>query len=209
LKNQGTSRRLPRSFFQRYTPTVARGLLGCRLVRVIDGKRLSGIIVETEAYRGSGDPASHAFRGRTPRNELMFGPPGHAYIYFTMGMHYCLNVTTEPEGTPAAVLLRALQPIEGVEAMMENRGVKDVRRLAAGPGNLTKALRIDMRLGGEDLCSSERLFFEHGEALRVASSARVGVSSGRTRRWRFYAEGSPFVSKGRPSWPTPHNLLGV
>jgi DNA-3-methyladenine glycosylase len=205
LKNQGTSRRLPRSFFQRYTPTVAKGLLGCRLVRVIDGKRLSGIIVETEAYRGSGDPASHAFRGRTPRNELMFGPPGHAYIYFTMGMHYCLNVTTEPEGIPAAVLLRALQPIEGVEAMMENRGVKDVRRLAAGPGNLTKALRIDMRLGGEDLCSSERLFFEHGEALRVASSARVGVSSGRTRRWRFYAEGSPFVSKGRPSWPTTHN----
>ena len=199
MSAERTRSRLPRRFFQRYTPDVARDLVGCRLVRVVGGQMLSGVVVETEAYRGSRDPASHAFQGKTPRNEVMFGPAGHAYVYFTMGMHFCLNVTTEPDGVPAAVLLRALQPVEGIQAMMENRGVGDLRRLASGPGNLTKALRIDRDLNGEDIVESDRLRLEPGNAVPVGVSTRVGVSSGKTRRWRFYAKENPFVSKGKPS----------
>jgi DNA-3-methyladenine glycosylase len=175
-------------------------MVGCRLVRVDEGRRISGVIVETEAYRGTLDQASHAYRGRTPRNQVMFGYPGHAYVYFTMGMHYCLNVATEPKGVPAAVLIRAIQPVEGIEAMKHNRNLDDLRRLASGPGNLTKALRIDGSLNGEDLVTSTRLFLEHGRAFEpVRSSARVGVSAGKSARWRFFAAGNPFVSKGKPS----------
>ncbi len=179
---------------------MARRLLGCRLVRVVEGLRLAGVIVETEAYRGSRDPASHAFRGRTLRNEVMFGQAGRAYVYFTMGAHYCLNVTTERAGTPGAVLVRAIEPLEGVEKMIENRGVHDVKRLASGPGNLTKALGIDKNLNGEDMVLSPRLFIEHGSgAPEIGVSSRVGVSAGKSFMWRFYAKGSPFVSRGRPS----------
>lgn len=192
--------RLGRAFFERYTPTVARGLLGCRLVRIVDGKRLSGAIVETEAYRGDKDPASHAFRGRTERNIVMFGPAGHAYVYFTMGVHYCLNLTTEPEGNAAAVLVRALQPLEGVEEMRKNRAVEEVSRVAAGPGNLTKALAIDGKLNGEDVVRSGRLFLEGGKAIgAIGTSSRVGISAGKSFRWRFFIEGSPYLSKGRPA----------
>ncbi len=195
--------RRPRSFFERYTPDVARGLLGSRLVRVLRGARMSGVIVETEAYRGSRDPASHAFRGRTGRNEAMFGPAGHAYVYFTMGVHYCLNVTTEGEGTPGAVLIRAVQPEEGVGIMRKNRGVDDVLRLAAGPGNLTRALDIGRALNGEDLVRSDRIFIEAGaRAGAIGVSSRVGVASGRSFKWRFFVKGNPFVSKGRPSLPS-------
>ena len=175
-------------------------MVGCRLVRVAGGQRLSGTVVETEAYRGPGDPASHAHRGRTLRNGVMFGPPGHAYVYFTMGKHHCLNVSTEPRGVPGAVLLRAIQPLEGIRAMSANRGVDDVRRLASGPGRLTMALGIDRTLNGEDMAKSDRLFFERGTvAGTVRASTRVGVSAGRRRRWRFYVEGSPFVSRGKPT----------
>ncbi len=181
---------------------MARELLGCRLVRVLDGERLSGEIVETEAYRGKRDPASHAYRGKTKRNEVMFGPAGHSYVYFTMGMHYCLNITTEPEGTPAAVLVRALVPLEGVEEMKRRRAVQEVSRLATGPGNLTKALGVDMRLNNEDMTTSSKLFVERGEAVNeVGVSPRIGVSAGRSFKWRFYVKGSPFVSKGRPISP--------
>jgi DNA-3-methyladenine glycosylase len=189
---------LERRFFLRYTPTVARDLLGCRLVRVVDGKRLSGAIVETEAYRGDGDPASHAFRGKTRRNSVMFGPAGHAYVYFTMGVHHCLNLTTEPEGRAGAVLIRAIQPLEGVEEMRRNRKVEEVRRLAAGPGNLTKALAIDGELNGEDLVLSRRLFLERGRAVgAIGTGSRVGISAGKSFRWRFFIEGSEYVSRGR------------
>jgi DNA-3-methyladenine glycosylase len=192
--------RISRGFFERYTPKVARELLGCRLVRVLDGERLSGVVVETEAYRGARDPASHAYRGMTRRNEVMFGPAGRAYVYFTMGMHHCLNITTEPEGTPAAVLVRALEPREGIETMRRNRETGELERLAAGPGNLTKALVIDRSLNGEDLVSSHVLFVERGETIRgISVSSRVGVGAGASFRWRFFAKGSPFVSRGRPS----------
>ena len=163
---------------------------------------MSGTIVETEAYRGPRDPASHAYRGMTPRNRVMFGPPGRAYIYFTMGLHYCLNVTTEPQGAPGAVLLRAIEPYEGIHVMSKNRGSVPLIRLASGPGNLTKALGIGNGLGGEDLVTSDRLFLEHGRKPRkVLTSTRVGVSAGWSNRWRFFEVGNRFVSGGKPSSP--------
>lgn len=165
------------------------------------------MIVETEAYRGSRDPASHAYRGMTSRNEVMFGPPGHAYVYFTMGMHYCLNITTEQGGIPAAVLIRSIEPQEGLGVMMRNRGVYDVLRLASGPGNLTKAMGIDKNLNGEDIVNSRRLFLEHGRInVEVGTSTRIGVSAAWSRPWRFYMKENSFVSKGRPtSQPITHN----
>jgi DNA-3-methyladenine glycosylase len=196
--------RLKRSFYQRYTPTVARGLLGCILVRVVGGRKISGNIVEVEAYRGRRDPASHAYRGKTRRNTVMFGPPGHAYVYFTYGFHHILNFTTESEGTPGAVLIRAIEPVDGTEEMKKNRGVSDLRRLVSGPGNLTKALAIDRTLNGEDLTRSKRLYVEEGRPPpSVGISTRVGVVEGWSYKWRFFEEGNPFVSKGKPSAPKP------
>jgi len=192
--------RLRRPFFKRYTPSVARELIGCRLVRILEGERLAGLIVETEAYRGRGDPASHAFRGRTRRNEVMFGPAGHAYVYFTMGAHFCLNITTEPKETPAAVLIRAIEPVEGIATMKRNRGLDELNRLAAGPGNLTKALKIGKDLNGEDIVRSTRLFLEDGSLMKgISRSSRVGISTGKSSKWRFYVEGNEFVSKAKPS----------
>jgi DNA-3-methyladenine glycosylase len=193
-------KRFSRDFFNRYTPDVARDLIGARIVRVMKGRRLAGIVVETEAYRGTCDPASHAYRGKTERNSVMFGRPGHAYVYFTMGMHYCLNVTAEREGVAGAVLLRAIEPAEGVPAMTRNRGMDDLARLGAGPGNLTKALGVDLKLNGEDLVESERLFLEMGSgSLPIGKSTRVGITSGTSMRWRYFAKGNMHVSKGRPS----------
>ncbi len=192
--------RLEREFFERYTPAVAKDLLGCRLVRVVDGRRLAGAIVETEAYRGRDDPASHAYPGRTARNAVMFGEAGHAYVYFSYGFHNCLNVTTEREGTPGAVLLRALQPTEGVPKMTQNRGGRSGRLVADGPGKLTQALAIDRSLNDEDLVKSRKLFIEAGlRPVRVGRSERIGISRGTKRRWRFYVTGSEFVSRGKPS----------
>jgi len=200
--------RLPRSFFERYTPLVARELLGMRLVRVDGGERLAGTIVETEAYRGRRDPASHAFRGRTRRNVVMFGPAGHAYVYFTMGMHYCLNVTTETPGTPGAVLLRAIEPVEGVRHMLKNRGLGSAVHVADGPGRLTEALGIDGLLNGEDMVNSKILFIEKGaRPKRIGRSSRVGITVATGRRWRYFIKGSRFVSRGKPSGlaPRTHN----
>jgi DNA-3-methyladenine glycosylase len=169
-------------------------------VRILDGKRLAGLIVETEAYRGRKDPASHAFRGKTKRNEVMFGPAGHAYVYFTMGAHFCLNITTEPKGTAAAVLIRAIEPVEGLDLMKRNRGLDDMSRLADGPGKLTRALKIDRELNGEDVICSSRLFLESGTIPKTISmSSRVGINAGRSFKWRFYVEGNGFVSKAKPS----------
>jgi len=191
--------RLARWFFERYTPKVAKALLGTILVRVVDGERLSGIIVETEAYRGAEDPASHAYRGRTGRNYVMFGEGGHAYVYFSYGSHWCLNVTTERAGKAGAVLIRAVEPREGLERMSMNRGPNLKERLTDGPGKLTQAFGIDSNLNGEDLVTSDRLFFEEGPKVkRVESSSRVGIRQGVEFRWRFFAEGNRYVSKARP-----------
>jgi DNA-3-methyladenine glycosylase len=205
-KRPFTLARLRRTFFARYTPTVAKALLGCVLVRVVDGERLSGRIVETEAYRGSRDPASHAFRGLTGRNRVMFGEAGHSYVYFSYGNHWMLNLTTEKEGVPGAVLIRAIEPIEGIAIMKRRRGLSSVVDLASGPGKLTKAFAIDRGLNGEDLVRSRRLFVEAGKKSgTVAVSSRVGISEGVKLQWRFYLEGSPFVSRGRPSRPVVQN----
>lgn len=187
---------------------VARDLLGCTLVRIVDGAHLAGEIVETEAYRGIRDPASHAYRGHTRRNSVMFGEAGHAYVFFTYGFHHMLNFTTEPEGTPGAVLIRAIQPIKGETIMRANRGTDTVKNLTDGPGKLTKALKIDRDLNGEDLVSSRRLFVERGGRPEgIDMSSRVGINEGAAYQWRFYVRGNQFVSKGRPapSKPKTHN----
>jgi DNA-3-methyladenine glycosylase len=192
--------RLQRDFFERYTPIVAKELLGCKLVRMVGARRLSGMIVETEAYRGAGDPASHAYPGRTPRNEVMFGEGGHAYVYFVYGFHHCLNVTTERPYRPGAVLFRAIQPVEGESEMIRNRHLKEGVHIADGPGRLTQALRIDGSLNGEDMVTSGVLFIEEATSLpKATSSSRVGISKGTLRKWRFFVADNEFVSIGKPA----------
>jgi DNA-3-methyladenine glycosylase len=188
--------RLDRTFFSRYTPEVARELLGCVLVRRIGRRTLSGKIVEVEAYRGSDDPASHSYRGATKRSSIMFGEAGHVYVFFSYGNHWCLNFTTEAEGQPGAVLIRALEPVEGVGSMKKSRGVSEVGSLTNGPGKLTKALSIDSGFNGEDAVTSRRLFvLSGGEPVVVKSSARIGISKGREHKWRYFVAGNPYVSE--------------
>ncbi len=181
---------LPRAFFERATVTVARALLGQRLVRILDGARLSGLICETEAYSGPDDAASHAFRW-TPRSAIMYGPPCHAYVYFIYGMHHCLNAVTEEEGQPGAVLIRGLVPEEGIAVMATRRGGVDAGQLANGPGKVCQALGITLALNGADLTTSAELFIEPGLIVpetAVAITPRVGVrgdAAALARPWRF------------------------
>jgi DNA-3-methyladenine glycosylase len=194
--------RLRREFFARDTLAVARELLGQRLVRILEGQRLSGRIVEVEAYIGEKDQASHARFGRTGRNAPMYGPPGHAYVYFVYGMHYCLNVVTEQKGFPAAVLIRALEPLEGIEAMRARRSGRADVELTSGPARLCQALEIDRRFDGVDLCAPDGgLFIERdaavGESVIVAGP-RVGVRGDETALavpWRFLVRGNRYVSR--------------
>ena len=171
--------RLSRRFFARPTLVVARALLGQRLVRIYRGRRLAGLIAETEAYIGEDDLACHARFGRTLRNGVMYGPPGHAYVYFTYGMHWMLNFVTEAEGFPAAVLIRAIFPVEGIEAMRRRRRRPD-KILADGPAKLAQAMDIDKRLDGCDLCAQDAaLFVERGRAApeaEVIRGPRVGLN---------------------------------
>jgi DNA-3-methyladenine glycosylase len=187
--------RLKRGFFRRYTPDVARDLLGCVLIRSLDDIKLSARIVEVEAYRGPDDPASHAYRGMTNRTRVMFGEAGFAYVYFTYGNHYCLNVTTEGDGVPGAVLIRGLEPLRGLGEMRRRRGIEDRTNLTNGPGKLTKAMGIDLALNGEDMVTSKRLHLLSGLKPReVGRSPRIGISVGLEREWRYYVQGSPYVS---------------
>jgi DNA-3-methyladenine glycosylase len=190
-------RPLPRAFYRGPVLEVARALLGRVLVHDAPEGRISGRIVEVEAYRGEDDPASHAWRGKTGRNAVMFGPPGHAYVYFTYGMHHCVNLVTGPAGRASAVLVRGLEPLEGVGRMRRNRGVEAWERLARGPGCVAAALGLDRRHNGCDLTAGPLwvadLPAERG-GLRVRSSARIGIRAGRSRRWRFFLAGSPCVS---------------
>jgi len=197
------SRRLTRRFFQRPTLIVARELLGARLVRVErSGSRSSGLIVEVEAYIGSDDLGCHARAGRTARNAAMWGPAGHAYVYFTYGIHWCLNVVTEADGFPAAVLLRALVPVEGQEAMRRRRGPAGDRDLTGGPARLCQALAIDRSFDGHDLCAPEaNLFLETGvpvPELDVSKSPRVGLNKvpepWRSFPWRFLVRPSALTA---------------
>jgi DNA-3-methyladenine glycosylase len=193
--------RLDRPFFLRDTLTVARELLGQRLVRQLDGQRVSGRIVETEAYVGQGDLACHAAPGRTARNAVMFGPGGYAYVYFIYGMHYCFNVVTERQGFGAAVLVRALEPCEGIAAMRQRRKGREGIELTNGPAKLCYALAIDRALNGADLVTGDALRLERDLAVpdgSVATGPRVGVRGDKralTVPWRFWIEGNPYVSR--------------
>jgi DNA-3-methyladenine glycosylase len=189
-------KKLDRKFYDRPSLKVARELLGKYLVVQKDGRLLSGKIVETEAYIGFKDPASHAYKGMTPRNEVMFGYPGYAYVYLTYGMHHCLNLVTERNGYPAAVLIRALEPADGVELMKKRRGSQNLKDLTSGPAKLCKALGIDRKLNGADLCSDLIYVEDRGEVIKkIASSSRIGIKEGKKKNWRFYIKNNEFVSR--------------
>ena len=174
---------LERAFYARPTITVARELLGKKLVRQTDGAKLSGVIIETEAYCGSSDSACHAHRGKTPRNTVMFGRPGVAYVYFTYGMHYLLNLVTEEEGNPCAVLVRALLPLSGLEEM-QSRRKKHGKELTNGPAKQCQALAIDKSLNGWDLTLGERLWVENDQSVQtrdILSTPRIGIDYAREK----------------------------
>lgn len=185
---QSVMQKLPRSFYDRDTTLVAKELLGKHLVHLVDGVERIGRIVETEAYLGPHDLAAHSAKGRTERTEVMFGPPGHAYVYFIYGMHHCVNVVTEGEGHASAVLLRAIEP------------VKNIAGRTSGPGLLCRAMGINKTLNAHDLLSDD--FFiaapAVAEPFSIVKRPRVGVDYARhwTRRLlRFYIQGSPFISR--------------
>jgi DNA-3-methyladenine glycosylase len=199
-----SSWRLPRSFFTRPSPEVGPDLLGRILVRRVgEGTLLTARIVEAEAYQED-DPASHSYRGRTNRTEVMFGPPGHAYVYFTYGMHHCMNVVTGSMGEGSAVLLRAAEPLEGLEEMTRRRGTNDPRALCSGPGRLCQALGIDRAENGLDLVRGRELLLLEGAPVppsEISVGSRVGITSGTERPWRFSVRGDRFVSLARPAVP--------
>jgi DNA-3-methyladenine glycosylase len=194
-------------FYYRHTELVAKELVGKKLVRIIyESKdkiyRLSGLIVETEAYGFDEDPASHAYRGLTPRNTPMFGEAGHAYVYFTYGNYYCVNVSARSSEVKAgAVLIRALQPLEGIHIMKILRNTNDELSLSSGPGKLTQALRIDKSLNGQDMTNGRaQLHIENGiNPQGIISSSRIGIRVAREKKWRFILankdENSDVVSK--------------
>ena len=202
--------RLPRRFFARPSTEVAPDLLGQVLVRVFpDGTRLAARIAETEAYE-EGDPASHSYRGRTPRTQVMFGPPGHLYVYFTYGMHFCMNVVTGRDGEGSAVLLRAAEPLEGLEEMARRRGTTDPVLLCSGPARLCEAFGVDRSLNGIDLVEGEGMWIERAPrpAARVVRGPRVGIRSAADRPWRFHLEGDRFVSRARAGPPPRRRVRG-
>ncbi len=198
---------LPRSFYAREPHAVARALLGKLMVRVDGRGRLRvGRIVETEAYHQS-DPASHSYIGQTPRNQIMFGPAGYAYVYFTYGMHYCMNVVCQQEGEAGAVLLRAMEPVEGIAAMAKARGIelplqpttKQLRSLTSGPARLAEAFSIiRTRDNGIDITrkTSGLYFADDGASVsKIITTTRIGITKAVEKKWRYLIEGNPFVSK--------------
>ena len=194
---------LDSDFFQRHPLKVARELIGAELYHKKGNAVTSGIIVETEAYIGEEDQGCHASCGPTSRNIVMYGAAGHAYIYLIYGMHHCLNVVTEHEGVPAAILIRALEPCEGVEIMRSLRSDRPPHELASGPGRLCQALDIQRSLNGLDLCGNGILFFETGDAPQcIHTSRRIGIAAdelAKSRPWRFLIPGNPHVSRARPA----------
>jgi DNA-3-methyladenine glycosylase len=201
--------RLDKAFFGRDPRRVARELLGKVLVRREAGAELTARIVEVEAYLGEKDPAAHAAAGYTLRNAVLFGPPGHAYVYFIYGNHYCLNVSCEREGKAGCVLFRALEPLSGVEEMAHARGITlksdgDLRKLTSGPGRLAEAFGITRaRDNGCDLtseASSLQIAADGYRAGRVRLTPRIGITKAADRPLRYILEGNAFVS-GRRTWP--------
>lgn len=204
-----SSKPFSRKFYSQASPIVAQRLLGSYLNRVIGGVHLIGRIVETEAY-GIGDEACHAFRGKTPRNAIMFGEGGFSYVYFTYGMHHCFNVTANEEGLGEAVLIRAVEPIEGIEKMHVLRGggggaaphaVKK-RDLTNGPGKLCQAFGLSRNDNAIDLIESEELFITSARPIDpnlIGVSSRIGINVAKHYPWRFFIKGNEYVSRAKPS----------
>ncbi len=197
---------LPASFYSRSTLKVLVDLIGKVLVRKSEEGLTSGVIVEAEAYTGEDDPASYAFSGRTKRSEIMYGPPGRAFVHFTYGMHHMLNLVTEREGFPAAILIRALEPLKGISLMKKRRQTEELLNLCSGPAKICQAFGIDRSLNGISLFSSRSpLFIKEGEGKQEGErrekrkqeliwTSRIGISEGKERLWRAYLKGSPFIS---------------
>jgi DNA-3-methyladenine glycosylase len=190
---------LPRTFYARTAVEAAPDLLGRILVRQLsDGQLLRARIVEVEAYEQD-DPASHSFSGPTPRNRAMFGPAGHLYVYLSYGVHHCMNVVTGRSGVGSAVLLRAGEPLEGIEAMSRLRGRGAIRDLCRGPGRWASSFGVDRALDGCDLVSGGQIWITPGRPLArdaIASGPRVGISRAVDHAWRFVERGSPWASPG-------------
>ena len=191
--------KIARSFYEQPTVQVARQLLGKYLVREHPDGTTAGRIVETEAYVGPEDLACHASRGRTARTEIMFGPAGYAYVYFIYGFYYCLNIVTEAVDHPSAVLIRALEPLEGIALIKARRRTEEHRNLASGPGKLCQAFAIDRTLNGADVCGDILSVEDRGEpAPKILTTPRVGVDYAgkwKDKRWRFLIRGNEFVSR--------------
>ncbi|MDQ4014810.1 MAG: DNA-3-methyladenine glycosylase [Thermoproteota archaeon] len=190
------------SFYQRPTEVVAKDLVGKKLVRTIRNNKkqfwLAGIIVETEAYGYSDDLASHAYVGPTDRNKVMFGNVGRAYVYFTYGNHFCLNISARRSKAEAgAVLIRGIEPIEGVELMRQFRPVDDIFSLTSGPGKLTQALNITSSLNGADMTNPEsEIYIESGKRPKgIVTTPRIGITRAMDKEWRFVDPSSPFISR--------------
>jgi len=200
--------KLPRSFYNRPTLDVARDLIGKVLVHRRRGALTSGIIVEVEAYIGESDPACHAAPGPTNRNAPLYGRPGFAYVYFNYGVHWLVNAVTEPEGSPAAVLIRALEPLDGIATMRRRRARKvPDHELCRGPGNLTKAMGITGAQNREDLCGPHLYIEDRGlpAAREIVWGPRIGITVGTEREWRAYVRAHPSVTgsrtRGRARFP--------
>lgn len=192
--------KLPRSFYNRPTLDVARDLIGKVLVHKRRGVTTSGIIVEVEAYIGESDPACHAAPGPTKRNAPLYGPPGFAYVYLNYGIHWLVNAVTEAEGSPAAVLIRALEPLDGIDTMRRRRsGRLSLHDLCRGPGNLTKAMGITSAQNREDLCGGRLYIEDRGlpPADEIAWGPRIGIRVGTERLWRGYVAAHPSVTGSR------------
>jgi len=190
----GSGRRLEKAFFDRSVHEVARDLVGCGLY--FDG--VGGTVVETESYERD-DPACHAYVGLTDRTEVLFGPPGRAYVYLSYGIHSLLNAVAEPAGEAAAVLIRALEPTAGLERMRARRGERPDGELCSGPGKLTEALGIGLELNGTDLGRDPFLLVApDGAPPAIVTGPRIGITKAVERPWRFCAAGSPFVSRPHP-----------
>jgi DNA-3-methyladenine glycosylase len=194
------SQRITGAFFEQETRDLARALLGKKLVTSSRGVETSGMIVEVEAYLGSGDPACHAARGMTKRNEVMFRSPGHCYVYLIYGMHYCVNLVSNPEGVGSAVLIRALEPLKGLEAMRRRRKQQELKpkALARGPGRLCESFGINAKFSGEHFESSQKIWLEHLQEpspRSIARSGRIGISKGTDLQLRFYLQDNEWVSE--------------
>ena len=189
---------IPREFYLRPTAEVARALLGCLLVHRVGGETLLGRLVEVEGYLAEGDPGCHAARGKTERNAPMFGSPGTIYVYLIYGMHLCMNLVTQPEGTPEAVLLRAAEPLRGIEAMRERRGRRALKDLCSGPAKLCKAFGVTLEHNGEDVTEGG-LFVapapEPPEKVAVTTRIGLGEGSGEDLMLRYLVPDSPWLSR--------------